>query len=262
MLRQFVERRPGLKNLLKALARPFRQETSAGYSELDPGTRGDRAAALASAWQSGDIPQKQRIGVDRSLARYRAGEAVREFDVLVELLTRHPAQAGGASPSLLEVGCSSGYYSEALALRGVNCVYAGCDYSPEFISMARRLYPAIDFRIEDATALGYADASFDIVVSGCCILHIPNYATAIAESARVARRQVVFHRTPVLQLSPTKFFRKLAYGVETVEIHFNEEELVALFAKHGLKVVAVSAINASWRDGDAFATKMYLCEKT
>lgn len=261
MLRQFVERRPGLKNLLKTLARPLRQETSAAYAELEPGTRSDRAAALANAWKSDEIPLKQRVGADRSLASYRAGEPVREFDVLVNLLKQHPLSAGGASASLLEVGCSSGYYSEALELRGVDCVYSGCDYSLEFIAMARRLYPALDFKVGDATVLPYVDASYDIVVSGCCILHIPDYAEAIAEAARVARHQVVFHRTPVLHLSPTKFFGKLAYGIETVEIHFNEEELVSLFADHGLRVTAISAINASWRDGDAFATKTYLCEK-
>lgn len=260
-LRQFVERRPELKNFLKALARPFRQESSSGYAEFDPLTRADRVAALSMAWQAKDIPIKQRVGVDRSLASYRLGEPIREFDVLIELLRRYPARASASNLRLLEVGCSSGYYSEALALRGVKCIYAGCDYSPEFIGMARRLYPALDFEVEDATALSYADSTFDIVVSGCCILHIPDYAAAITEAARVARHQVVFHRTPVLHLAPTKYFSKLAYGIETVEIHFNEEELVSLFARHGLRVLAIATINASWRDGDAFATKTYLCEK-
>jgi hypothetical protein len=84
MLRRFVERRPWLKSLLKPLLRPFRQETSGAYAELDTGTR---AASLANAWQSDAIPLKQRAGVDRSIAAYREGAPIPEFDVLVGLFS-------------------------------------------------------------------------------------------------------------------------------------------------------------------------------
>ena len=60
---------------------------------------------------------------------------------------------------------------------------------------------------------------------------------------------------------PTQFFTKQAYGVKTVEIHFSERELVALFAASGLRVVAIETLSADWRQGDAFAMKTYLCEK-
>jgi hypothetical protein len=104
--------------------------------------------------------------------------------------------------------------------------------------------------------------SFDIVISGCCLLHIANFEEAIKESARVSSRYVLFHRTPVLHMAPTTFFRKLAYGIQTIEIHFNEEELLSLFRKHGLSVIAISTLDISWKAGDAYATKEYICEKS
>lgn len=263
VVRKLAERSPWLKSALKMLARPFRADVSAGYVELGSQERQSLTRTLAGAWKSEDIPARQRAGVDQTLMAYRAGSPVRQFDVLkdmLEPLARAPAGDPGAL-SLLEVGCSSGYYSEALAIKGIQCDYSGCDYSPAFIDMARRLYPALDFRVEDATAMRYADASFDVVVSGCCLLHIPDYDAAISEASRVARDHVVFHRTPVLHQGPTTYFTKLAYGVKTVEIHFNEQELVSLFAKHALYVVGIYTLDAAWRRGDAYATKSYLCRK-
>jgi ubiquinone/menaquinone biosynthesis C-methylase UbiE len=258
-LRVLAQRHPLLKSVLKLLAAPFRNNTSSAYAQMSVDQRDGLAQSLKFAWQSSDIPAQQRKGVDQQLAAYRAGVPEKGFDVLVEMLrTLNPGQA---LPTILEVGCSSGYYAEALAIKKVNCIYAGCDYSPAFIEMARRFYPTLDFRVEDATALRYADASFDVVVSGCCLLHIPDYEAAIREASRAARKHVVFHRTPVLHLRPTTYFSKLAYGTKTVEIHFNEQELVALFAKHGLRVISIATLDASWRGGDAFALKSYLCEK-
>lgn len=260
--RSFVERYPGLKAALKALIRPFRAETSADYVELEAGDREATAVSLKEAWRAAEIPQKQRSGVDRLLADYRAGHACLQFDALVDMLRPLTLQASrGDALTVLEVGCSSGYYSEVFAIKGLDVRYAGCDYSEAFVQMARRIYPALDFRVEDATALRYADASHDVVVSGGCLLHIPDYEAAIREAARVARRYVVFHRTPVLHRRPTTYFTKRAYGVKTVEIHFNEQELVQSFARHGLYVIDITTLDTDWRDGDAYATKSYLCEK-
>ena len=102
---------------------------------------------------------------------------------------------------------------------------------------------------------------FDIALSGCCLLHISEYPKAIIETARVAKSFVVFHRTPVHHLSPTQYFLKKAYGIETLELSFNEQELVQLFASSNLAVIDVLTIDTGWRDSDATAVKTYLCRK-
>ncbi|WP_245294341.1 class I SAM-dependent methyltransferase [Rhizobium aegyptiacum] len=184
------------------------------------------------------------------------------FDVFTAALRRIDNLP--ADGSLLEIGCSSGYYSEVLDVHGLPLRYSGCDYSEAFIDMARSLYPGLSFDVEDATRLSYQDDAFDIVVSGCCLLHIPNYEAAIAESARVAKRYVIFHRTPVVYGEPTKYFRKQAYGVETIEIHFSEPQLLDMFRVNGLEVQATFTLNENGDPQDSSkgnASRTYLCRK-
>ena len=258
-LRTALDRHPALKSAARAMLRPLRRGISSDYQPLAEGERSAILGALEDAWKDDDIPHLQREVVEKALADYRSGKPLPAFDCLVELL--QPLARAVPGQTLLEVGCSSGYYAEVIAMRGLDLRYAGCDFSPAFVDLAKRCHPANDFDIADATALPYGDGSFDIVVSGCCLLHIPNYARAITETARVARRHVLFHRTPVLHAQLTRYFTKRAYGVRTVEIHFQESELVARFASAGLRVVAVSTLEVDWRYGDAFASKSYLCEK-
>jgi ubiquinone/menaquinone biosynthesis C-methylase UbiE len=145
----------------------------------------------------------------------------------------------------------------------VKVSYQGCDFSPAFIRIARQIYPSIRFDVEDATRLSYDANSFDIVVSGCCLLHIPEYEKAIAEVARVSREFVVFHRTPVLHMTGPTFFTKSAYGVEMLEIHFHEQQLVRMFATHRLHVVDVNSQLSLPERGQAepMIYKTYLCQK-
>lgn len=262
-VRRFVEHYPSLKSVLKTVARPFRHGTSTDYSRLAVEDVASATQRLRGAWQTEEIPARQREGVERQLAAYRTGSPDAGFDILIDILRplteERPADLSVLT--LLEVGCSSGYYSEAFAIKGLRIAYSGCDYSAAFIEMAKRCYPTLDFRVQDATKLGYLDAEFDIVVSGGCLLHIGDYEAAICEAARVARSHVIFHRTPVLHRNATTWYTKRAYGVETVEIHFNEQQLVSLFATHGLRVIGIATSHVGWQEADAFASKTYICEK-
>lgn len=260
-MRKFLKR---VKNRLKhelGAVRGHAPQVSSGYKEL-AGAEAVAAPGLADAWRSEEIPRRQRELVDRQLADYRSGAPNPVFDALVDVLKSSGVAAEGGQ--LLEIGCSSGYYSEVLRLRGLDRIaYRGCDYSPAFVQLARECYPDTPFDVGDATALTYDAGAFDIVVSGCCILHIADYDKAIAEAARVSRKYVVFHRTPVLHAGGPVYYTKLAYGVETLEIHFNEQSLVDAFARHGLKPVAINTHALSWdaARGDALAMKTYLCVK-
>jgi SAM-dependent methyltransferase len=217
---------------------------------------------LRDSWKNQAIPERQRAIVDPQLTAYRQGASIAVFDALVDILQVNIRPLSGLG--LLEIGCSSGYYSEVFDIKRLGVRYEGCDYSPAFIELARRLYQGIPFAVEDATKLGYADESFDIVVSGGCILHIPEYERAIAEAARVSRRWVVFHRTPVLHMQGPVTYTKKAYGVDTIEIHFNEQSLVRLFAKHGIRLADINTHSLGWETAksDALAMKTYLCEKS
>lgn len=252
---------PGLKRVLKALKNAIYplESVSSNYVQLDGTQSGSESERLRSAWKSDDLPLRQRKLVDPQLARFRAGKPVDVFDVLVQAL--QSLQPQGAAASLLEVGCSSGFYSEVLEIANVNFLYSGCDYSEAFIALAKEKYPRIPFRIEDATTLSYEDNTFDVVVSGCCLLHIPEYAVAVRETARVARQYAVFHRTPMVLGQSNRYFRKQAYGVETVEIHFNEPDFLTLLAESGLSLIATHTLDEVVRQGVGTATRTYVCKK-
>lgn len=263
-IRAALERHPFAKSVAKLVTDPFRRGESGTYRRLADGDRETVSATLRGAWRAEEIPLRQRAGVDRSLEAYRAGAPSADFDSLVMVLRslgNRARLAGRPLNSVLEVGCASGYYSEVLAIKGIELLYFGCDYSAPLIALAKRCYPDLDFRVEDATRLRYPDASFDVVISGCCLLHIPEFQSAILETARVARQFAIFLRTPILHNTPTKYFRKRAYGVETIEIHFNEGQFVDLLCGANLRVIGVSTLNAAWRSGDSYATKSYVCEK-
>ena len=237
------------------------QPVSTGYQLVAPEAQHRVSSELRDSWRDRTIPAKQRALVDEQLVDYRRGEPVVVFDALVDILRNGVEDLAGAK--LLEIGCSSGYYSEAFEIKGLRVRYEGCDYSPAFIELARQRYPGLAFDVQDATQLRYGDAAFDVVVSGGCILHIPEYERAIAETARVSRRWVVFHRTPVLHMHGPIIYTKKAYGVDTIEIHFNEQALLRLFSSYGLRVVDINTHSIGWEQAsaDALAMKTYLCER-
>lgn len=263
LIRRTVERYPRIKSVLKAIVAPFRPGSGSRYSRVAADDVKTMSRRLRDAWRDNGVPLQQRRGVERQLTAYRTGRPNVGFDSLANMV-RPLVDAREVSKglvTLLEVGCSSGYHSEALAIKGLQVAYSGCDFSPYFIDMARRCYPLLDFQVQDATRLEYHDDSFDIVLSGCCLLHIEDFEAAIRETARVTRAHAIFHRTPILQRNLTSYYTKRAYGVDMLEIHFNEEQLISLFRKHDLMVAGISTLYVDWRNSDAFTSKTYLCRK-
>lgn len=260
-LRSLLNRHPRLKAVLKRLRNRLSPSggVSSHYVPLNTEEAAGEANRLRDAWQSDALPRRQRELVDAQLAAYRGGEPIDVFDVLSQALRALPSDVRGMS--VLEVGCSSGFYSEVFEIAGMDVRYAGCDYSEAFIALARETYPALRFDVEDATALHYARDAFDVVISGCCLLHIPEYQAAVAETTRVARQYAIFHRTPMVLGQPDQYYRKRAYGVETVEIHFNEPQFLELLAASGLELIATYTLDETVHDGVGTANRTYVCRK-
>ena len=253
-----LQRYPRLKAFLKVMHNILLKSSnvSSRYIEMPDGAVETESVRLRGAWQDWDLPMKQRELVDRQLADYRVGLPIDVFDVLVEAMHAIPKESRA---SVLEVGCSSGFYSEVFKIAGLDVNYVGADYSDAFIKLAQLRYPALKFDLEDATAMRYRDNAFDVVISGCCLLHIPEYEEAVAEVARVARTFAIFHRTPVVLDRPNRYFRKLAYGVETIEIHFNEQQFLDLLRTHSMELVGTWNLSETPSDQPINAVRTYLC---
>jgi ubiquinone/menaquinone biosynthesis C-methylase UbiE len=112
-----------------------------------------------------------------------ARQVVWVSELLVQTLDPRPGQR------VLDVACGSG--NAALAAARRYCDVSGIDYVPALIERAKVRAAAenvpIDFRVADAQALPYADATFDAVTSVFGVMFAPDQAKAAAEIVRVTK---------------------------------------------------------------------------
>jgi SAM-dependent methyltransferase len=141
-------------------------------------------------------------GVIRRPHLYEYGAVIgflgRRSRVYDELVARSGARPGD---HVLDIGCGTGYLSRRAARAvtpGGHVV--GIDPSLPVIDYAtRRASAACTFQLASAQALPYPDASFDVVVSGLAIHHVPadERPAALREAYRVpARRAPADRRHP------------------------------------------------------------------
>ncbi len=97
--------------------------------------------------------------------------------------TLDAAQVGGGS-RMLDICCGPGMLAEAAARRGARAT--GLDF-PGVVELAGKLAPAAEFVSGDALDLPFPDNSFDAVVCGYGIMHVPDAETAMREMLRVLR---------------------------------------------------------------------------
>lgn len=210
---------------------PDLSKISYGHTPIKPS---DISVELTSAWKNTKIPERQRALVQQELRGMYKGEVPLPYRVLAEILK----PIISPKSSILEIGCSSGYYFEVLEyLLKMEIDYTGADYSESFISMAKDYYPGAKFFVSDGANLFFEDWQFHTVISSCILLHTPNFHDHIYETSRVAKNFVVAHRTPVCRNRPTQYLKKYAYGVETVELIFNEEEILKEFSINRLRLI-------------------------
>jgi SAM-dependent methyltransferase len=206
---------------------------SSGYKQIN---QSEITANMTTAWQSKEIPAKQRALVQQELAAMYAGTVPAHFQALIDLLK--PVVFPNCS--ILEIGCASGYYYEIMKhLLKIPFAYTGVDYSQPLINLAKECYPSVpdaQFFVADGANLFFPNRGFDIVISGCVLLHVPNYKQHIMETARVAKDIIVAARTPICRKRPTVYQKKIAYDVETVELIFNEQEFFKEFEINRFKL--------------------------
>lgn len=84
---------------------------------------------------------------------------------------------------VLDVATGAGYVAAAAAKRGATT--AGIDFSSAQVELALSTFPGIDFRQASAEALPFDDNSFDAVVMGFGMNHLPDPEAAFREAHRV-----------------------------------------------------------------------------
>jgi len=222
------------KRVVKAIPLLRRQIlTSTDYRVLSGVEEARSLTSSSAGWLAARTVERQERAYQGLIAAMKRGEPRLDFTVAAAAV----AAAGVTNPSLLEVGCGSGYYSEVFDnLLAGKLRYSGIDYSDAMIARARARYPSTAFEVADATRMPYPDAAFDIVFNGVSLMHIIDYASAISEAARVAGHSCILHTVPVFESHETTYLRKYAYGAPVVEIIFGKQELMALCRRFGLRL--------------------------
>lgn len=91
-------------------------------------------------------------------------------------------ELGGAGGKVLDIGCGTG----ELSILFPPDRYVGIDISPAYIEFARKHYPA-EFHVMDATALNFADGTFDSAVIVGVLHHLDDDSSRalLSEAGRV-----------------------------------------------------------------------------
>ncbi len=89
----------------------------------------------------------------------------------------------------IDLCCGSGVLTEAIVERASPASVVGVDASPQQIEFARRQRSSanVAFEISDVMSLPFADASFDVAVSGLSLNYLPDPLGALGEFQRVIR---------------------------------------------------------------------------
>ena len=106
-----------------------------------------------------------------------------EFSLLLSMLCPAP----GAS--LLDVGCGTGWFSRRFAAHGLQVT--GIDPDPAALAYARSQGGELNWMEASATALPFADNSFDYCVAVTSLCFINDVQQAVQEMWRVSRHGMV-----------------------------------------------------------------------
>lgn len=94
----------------------------------------------------------------------------------------------GRRPTLLDLGCSSGYLLEDLQSAAPNAGLIGVDLVAAGLRKAHENVPEATLLQADACALPLEDESMDAVLSANLLEHVPDDERALAEIFRILRR--------------------------------------------------------------------------
>jgi SAM-dependent methyltransferase len=147
---------------------------------------------------------------------------------------------GAAGPrSILDVGCGEGVLTAEWAERLGDGRIVGIDLDDPKLrtEWEGRARPNLEFRVEEATSLSFADGEFDMACAIEVLEHVPEPEATLAEMARVASRHLLVSvpREPLwrgLNVARGAYMRDLGNTPGHVN-HWSKRAFVGLLAQFG-----------------------------
>lgn len=157
----------------------------------------------------------------------------------------------------LDVGCGPGIMIEGLRAKGyhVTCV----DAAPAMIELAKKEYGellGVEFVVGDVYSLPFPDTSFDIVIGMGLVEYLTEQNTAIADLARVMKKDGMLLVTFPNKWSPWRMFNRLVLVLlkplrrrrkkdpeSLIHREYTQKRVRDLFKQHNLQITAVHYYN-------------------
>ena len=144
--------------------------------------------------------------------------------------------------TVLDVGCGTGVLAREVASRlGVKQNVTAVDINESMLAVAKEIEPDIAWHQADATALPFADNSFDVVMSQFMLMFVPDREAALREMWRVLKPG---GRLLVTVWSDSPVYQALAhycYEAGLVQIAESFDAFFALADEVKLRDIAVAA---------------------
>jgi 2-polyprenyl-3-methyl-5-hydroxy-6-metoxy-1,4-benzoquinol methylase len=147
---------------------------------------------------------------------------------------------GNAAPeSILDVGCGEGVLTEQWADKLGSGRIVGIDLDDPKLKAEwdKRRRPNLEYRVEDATNLSFADNEFDMASAIEVLEHVPDPERTVAEMARVAKRWLLVSvpREPLwrgLNMARGAYLKDLGNTPGHIN-HWSKRSFVTMLSRHG-----------------------------
>ncbi len=161
--------------------------------------------------------------------------------------------------TILEIGCGPGEVSGYLCALGAKCL--GTDLSERMIENAKRLFPGVQFELQDFFSLSYPDSSFWGVVAFYAIVNLtlPEIELVLGEIRRVLKDDGIllfsFHIFDGEEQSEVaNFFDQ--EGNRLTFYYFRVDEIKALVERAGYRIVDI-LIRYPYKDAEYQSKRAY-----
>ncbi len=182
---------------------------------------------------------------------------IRDEDRAYAWIAEQVKKAIPGAVAVLDVACGGGYFLQELGrCYGPYAKLTGIDLSNEALLIARKEYPAADYRLSPAETVPFASGSFDAVTCLGSLEHFLNIEQALAEIKRVLRSGGMFlAMVPNIMwyrdILSVLFTKKRKSRNQTHELFASYGEWKEMLEQNGFEVIQSLKYNgisrASWK---------------